>query len=532
MSFSSFGLHADLLRGITELGFTQPTDIQRDSIPAAILGRDVMACSMTGSGKTAAFGLPILQRLIGKNRRVTRALILTPTRELAAQIDDHLASLASGTSIKSAAVYGGVSMGPQKRAFHDGVDIIVGTPGRLLDHFQSSYARLDGLEILVLDEADRMLDMGFLPDIRRILKQLPAKRQTLFFSATMPREIVSLAKEMLKDPLKVNLERTSLPATGVTQTVYPVPHHLKSDLLLKLTQSPDVKSVLVFTRTKHRADRLAQFLTKQGVPCGIIHGNRSQSQRSHALQAFKHGRYRLLVATDVAARGIDVEALSHVVNFDMPNQPEDYIHRVGRTARAELTGDAFTFVASDEEGGLRAIERAIGKKLPRVIVPDFDYKQEPKKSLSSFSDSGRSSWGDRGDRGGRPSFRREGGYHKDNNGNRRDGPRGGPRGGYDRQSGYGQRSDRPATSQYSERPASSQYSERPASSQSSDRPAPSYSDRPAPSPRSDRPSNSGRPARPWERERSSSGPKQGESRGGAYAKPWKNKRSVQGQAKW
>ena len=374
MPFAKFGLHADLLRGISKLNFVQPTEIQRDALPAAIQGRDILACSSTGSGKTAAFVLPILNRLMEKNRGVTRALILTPTRELAAQIDEHLAELAIHTSIKSSTVYGGVSMGPQKRAFQTGADVIVATPGRLLDHFQYSYAQLHGLEVVVLDEADRMLDMGFLPDIRKILKQLPAQRQTLLFSATLPAQIMDLAKGMLKNPVTVNLERKALPATGIRQSVYPVPHHLKAQLFVKLLETVAPRSVLVFTRTKHRTDKLAQFLSKHGISCARIHGGRSQAQRTHAMDGLKHGRYRVLVATDVAARGIDVQTLELVVNFDMPGQVDDYIHRVGRTARAEATGDAFTFVAPNEEGELKHIEKTIGKKLPRILAPDFDYK--------------------------------------------------------------------------------------------------------------------------------------------------------------
>jgi ATP-dependent RNA helicase RhlE len=264
-------------------------------------------------------------------------------------------------------------MGPQEHAFRSGVDVIVATPGRLLDHFRFPYAKLAGLEILVLDEADRMLDMGFLPDIRRVLKHLPEKRQTLFFSATMPPPIVQLTREMLKNPVTVNLERRAAPATGITQAVYPVPQDRKADLLIALLAKGNVKSVLVFTRTKHRANRLADKLTRSGVPCERIHGNRSQAQRTAALAGFKEGRFRVLVATDIAARGIDVEALSHVINFDVPKVPEDYIHRVGRTARAELTGDAFTFVAPDEEADLRAIERTVNARLPRITLPDFDY---------------------------------------------------------------------------------------------------------------------------------------------------------------
>jgi ATP-dependent RNA helicase RhlE len=381
MPFSSFGLHADLLRGVKELGFKRPTPIQTDAMPPAIAGKDVLACAMTGSGKSAAFLLPILNRLLGKKRGTTRALILTPTRELAAQIDEHLRELAVHTPLSGAAVYGGVGMGPQEHAFRSGVDVIVATPGRLLDHFQYGYAKLEGLEILVLDEADRMLDMGFLPDIRRVLRHLPPKLQTLFFSATLPQPIVELSREMLKNPATISIERQSLPATGITQSVFPVSQDLKLPLLETLLKRREIQNAIVFTRTKHRANRVFEQLERHKVRVARIHGNRSQAQRTDALAGFKNGRYQILVATDIAARGIDVEALSHVVNFDVPGMPEDYIHRVGRTARAELTGIAITFVAPDEENDLRAIERAIGKRLPRVTVPDFDYAQKPAEKL-------------------------------------------------------------------------------------------------------------------------------------------------------
>jgi ATP-dependent RNA helicase RhlE len=377
MPFSSFGLDPLLLRGVRELGFTRPTPIQEQSIPPAMAGRDVLACAVTGSGKTAAFGLPILDRLMGKPRRTTRALILTPTRELCAQIDAHLQELAVHTPVTSAAVFGGVGMGPQEHAFRAGVDVIVATPGRLLDHFRHPYARLAGLEVLVLDEADRMLDMGFLPDIKRVLRHVPARRQTLFFSATMPAPIVSLSREMLRDAVSINLDRRAMPAVGITQAAYPVDAKLKPALLLALLRRGDMKSALVFTRTKHRANRLGDWLSRQGVRAARIHGNRSQSQRTQALDGFKAGRYDVLVATDIAARGIDVVALGHVVNFDVPAASEDYIHRVGRTGRAEATGEAFTFVAPEDEAALRAIERAVGKPLPRVLLPDFDYQQRP-----------------------------------------------------------------------------------------------------------------------------------------------------------
>jgi ATP-dependent RNA helicase RhlE len=379
MPFAVFKLHPDLLRGIKELGFTRATPIQEQAIPPALEGRDLLACAMTGSGKTAAFLLPILQRLIGKPRGTTRALVLTPTRELAAQIEEHLKQLAVHTPLSGAAVFGGVGMGPQEHAFRSGADVIIATPGRLLDHFKQPYAKLSGLEVLVLDEADRMLDMGFLPDIKRVLKHLPAKRQTLFFSATMPAPIQALTRDLLHNPATINLERKSTPAVGIRQAVYPVREELKPGLFVELMRRGDIGSVIVFTRTKHRANRLSDYLTKEGVANAKIHGNRSQAQRTEALEGFKSGRYRCLVATDIVARGIDVEQLEHVVNFDVPHLPEDYIHRVGRTARADATGDAFTFVSPEEEGDLTAIERAIGKRLPRVVVQGFDYTSKPQQ---------------------------------------------------------------------------------------------------------------------------------------------------------
>jgi ATP-dependent RNA helicase RhlE len=381
MSFASLGLHPDLVRGLKELGFARPTPIQSDAIPPALEGRDVLACAMTGSGKTAAFLLPILHRLMASARRTTRALVLTPTRELAAQIVEELNAIAVHTPLTAAAVYGGVGMGPQEHAFRSGVDVIVATPGRLLDHFKASYAKLDGLQYLVLDEADRMLDMGFLPDIKRVLRHIPSKRQTLFFSATMPPPIAELTREMLHNPVTINRERKAAPAVGITQAVYPVPQELKAPLLVSLLERGEMREALAFTRTKHRANRLQVYLTQHGIKAERIHGNRSQAQRTEALAGFKSGKYRVLVATDIAARGIDIEALGHVVNFDVPEVPEDYIHRVGRTARAEAVGDAFTFVAPDEEGDLARIERAIHKRLPRVVVPDFDYKAKPTAKL-------------------------------------------------------------------------------------------------------------------------------------------------------
>jgi ATP-dependent RNA helicase RhlE len=379
--FTHLKLNPAIVKAIKELGFVRPTAIQAEAVPPGLEGRDVIACAQTGSGKTAAFLLPIINRLIDRPRRTTKALILAPTRELAAQILEDFNALSVHTPVTGAAVYGGVGMGPQEHAFRSGVDVIIATPGRLMDHMRSGYARLAHIEHLVLDEADRMLDMGFLPEIRRILARLPAKRQTLFFSATLPPPIVALAGEMLRDPVSIQTQRQATPASGITQAVYPVPQDLKPALIVQLLRQRTMTQALIFTRTKHRANRLADQLVQAGIRAERIHGNRSQAQRTAALAGFKNGTFPVLVATDIAARGIDVDELGHVVNFDVPLVPEDYIHRVGRTGRAEATGEAFTFVSPDEEGALRAIERAIGKRLPRVTVPDFDYTARPAQKL-------------------------------------------------------------------------------------------------------------------------------------------------------
>jgi ATP-dependent RNA helicase RhlE len=377
MSFTEFHLDPALLRGIADLGFTEPTPIQSAALPDALAGRDILAAAMTGSGKTAAFCLPILQRLARRTERATRALVLTPTRELAAQVHEHLVALGKHAPLTSAAVFGGVGAGPQARALRAGVDVIVATPGRLLDHLGQGIGRFDQLEILVLDEADRMLDMGFLPDVRRILSKLPRRRQTMLFSATLPAPIVELARDLLTDPARIGIERKAQPATGVTQAVLPVPEKLKSMLLLELLRREEVGTALVFTRTKHRANRLASYLDDAGISCDRIHGNRSQAQREAALAGFKKGRVRVLVATDIAARGIDVQDLPHVVNFDVPKQPEDYIHRVGRTARANATGIAVTLASPDDGPAIAAIERVVGRKLARRTIDGFDYAAQP-----------------------------------------------------------------------------------------------------------------------------------------------------------
>jgi ATP-dependent RNA helicase RhlE len=377
LAFSALSLHPTLLRGVDKLGFVRPTPIQSEAIPRALEGRDLLACAATGSGKTAAFLLPILHQLVDRPRGTTRALVLAPTRELALQIRDDLNGLARYTGLKAAAVHGGVGMRPQEMAFRKGTEVMIATPGRLLDHFQYHYAALSGLEYLVLDEADRMLDMGFLPDIRRVLRHIPKPQQTFFFSATMPGPIEKLTQEILQTPARIALQEKATPAAGVSHAAYPVPSSLKTALLLELLKRGHIDDALVFTRTKHRADKVAKLLNRHGIFAERIHGNRSQPQRTKALAGFKAGKFRVLVATDIAARGIDVEALGHVVNFDLPGVPEDYIHRVGRTARADATGEAFTLVAPENEADFGRMERAVGVKIPRVLLEDFSYEVTP-----------------------------------------------------------------------------------------------------------------------------------------------------------
>ncbi len=383
MTFESLGLDPALLRAIHDLGWDKPTAIQKDAVPHAVAGKDLLACAMTGSGKTAGFLLPILNRLHANPKRATRALVLAPTRELAAQVHADFEALAKHTKLTGAAVFGGVGMGPQVAAFRKHADVIIATPGRLLDHLSQpeKYVDFSKLEVLVLDEADRMLDMGFLPAIRKVLAHVPKKRQTLFFSATLPPPIVELSRSLLHEPVRINTERVSRPAPKIVQAVFPVDGSLKADLLISLLRSDTIGNVICFTRTKHRANRLADVLTRAGIHNAKIHGNRSQSQRTEALGDFKLGKVRVLVATDIVARGIDVEALEHVVNFDVPHVPEDYIHRVGRTARAEAEGEAFTFVAPDEESDLKAIEKSIGHRLPRRTVEGFDYHKRSTEKL-------------------------------------------------------------------------------------------------------------------------------------------------------
>ena len=362
--FSELPLDAAVRRGVEDLHYTDPTPIQRKAIPVALTGRDVFASAPTGSGKTAAFCIPTLQKLLERRANRSSALILTPTRELAQQIAENLRQLAKHTKLRITPIYGGVAMKPQINAMRRGTDVIVATPGRLIDLMQQGEARLDNVEILVLDEADRTLDMGFLPAVKRIIAKLPADRQTLCFSATLADAVLQLSREFLRDPVRISLAPAT-PVATVTQWVYEVEPHKKTDLLVDLLKDGRIFNALVFTRTKSRAERVAGALMRNSVDVGRIHGDRSQGQRSHALEAFKKGRYRVLVATDVAARGIDINDLGHVINYDVPAEPTDYIHRIGRTARAQKTGDAITFVSRDEAGSFARIESAIGTPLKR-----------------------------------------------------------------------------------------------------------------------------------------------------------------------
>jgi ATP-dependent RNA helicase RhlE len=381
LTFKQLKLHGSLMQGVRDQAYQAPTPIQAQAIPAALQGRDLIACAPTGTGKTAAFVLPTLQHLLTGPARQTRALIITPTRELALQIDDEVARLARHTPLKGTAVYGGVALGPQRQALHAGVAVVTATPGRLLDHVRRGWLDLSHVQVLVLDEADRMLDMGFLPDIRRILTYLPSQRQTLLFSATMPPAIVRLAASVLHDPVQVQIGAGTTPAAGISQTLCPVPEHLKTPLLLELLGEADVESALVFTRTKRRTERLAGRLAKAGIKAAQIHGDCSQKRRVAALEGFRAGRYRVLVATDVAGRGIDVEGISHVINYDMPDSVETYVHRAGRTGRVEAVGQAISLVTPSDERTVRAIERAVGHTLKRRRLSHFDYSVEPPSYL-------------------------------------------------------------------------------------------------------------------------------------------------------
>ena len=370
-TFANLGLRPELLHALGRMRFEQPTPVQAAAIPPALLGRDILGSAATGSGKSAAFGLPLLQMLAEQPKGTTRALILAPTRELAAQICAHITALGERLPVRVTAVYGGVGFGNQVAALRNGIEIVVATPGRLIDHLQRGTANLSAISHLVIDEADRMLDMGFLPDVRRILKRLPARRQTMLFSATLPPEIVKLSAELLRDPVRVSLAPKAAPATGITQTVYHIDQQQKGALFVELLRDNAIFSALAFTRTKARANRLATLLDRHRIPAERIHGDLSQSKRTRVLDDFKRGKYRVLVATDIAARGIDILNLGHVVNYDVPNVPEDYVHRIGRTARAQAKGDAITFVSPEEKKLFAQIERSLGQPVSRTECPSL-----------------------------------------------------------------------------------------------------------------------------------------------------------------
>ncbi|WP_305042046.1 DEAD/DEAH box helicase [Geoalkalibacter sp.] len=372
MSFTAFSFHPQVAAGIDAAGYTAPTPIQLQAIPAVMQGQDVMGLAQTGTGKTAAFALPILHRLSQGVRGRVCALIIAPTRELAEQINDNFITLGQKTRLRSLTVYGGVGINPQINKLKQGAEIVVACPGRLLDHIGQGTIDLSHLEVLVLDEADQMFDMGFFPAIRRILKHLPPQRQTLLFSATMPAEIRHLAHEVLRDPVTVQVG-TVTAASTVSHALYPVAQHLKTPLLLELLRHTDTGSVLVFTRTKHRAKRLGEQLGKLGYRAASLQGNLSQNKRQAALDGFRDGSFQILVATDIAARGIDVSQVSHVVNYDIPDTPEAYIHRIGRTGRAARNGDAFTLVTEDDGAMVKAIERTLGQAVERRRLASFDY---------------------------------------------------------------------------------------------------------------------------------------------------------------
>jgi len=375
MSFSVLGLDAKILRAVTEAGYTEPTPIQSAAIPAILAGNDLIGIAQTGTGKTAAFTLPILTKLaaLPSQRRGTKVLVVAPTRELVVQIEENIRAYAKHLPLSVATVFGGVGEQPQLRALRSGTDVVVACPGRLLDLMGQRAADFSQLKYLVLDEADRMLDMGFLPDIRRIVQALPKQRQTLMFSATLSKEIESLTHEFQHAPKIIQIGRRANPAETVTQLVYEVPKHLKTALLLHLLQDPQMDMVLIFSRMKHAADRLARQLEQKGVRCATLHSNRSQNQRLRALKDFKDGVVRVLVATDIAARGIDVDGISHVVNYDFPMHVEDYVHRIGRTGRANQIGDAISFVTNDDHGELRALEKFIGRGIVRKKAEGFNY---------------------------------------------------------------------------------------------------------------------------------------------------------------
>lgn len=379
MRFEDLGLAPEILRAVRAKDYEFPTPIQEEAIPAILKGKDVIGCAQTGTGKTAGFTLPILHRLREGHSPSLRVLVLVPTRELAAQVHESVRTYGRFLRLRTAVVFGGVNIEPQTTALRHGADILVATPGRLLDHLRQGHVNFKNLEVLVIDEADRMLDMGFIPDVRTIIKSLPQQRQTLLFSATMPAEIQKLAHEILKSPVVIEIARQGTPASGVRQVVYPVDGSRKRELLLHLIEKVKMDQVLVFTRTKHRADHLARQLERNGKRVAALHSNKSQNARTRTLEGFRKGSIQVLVATNIAARGLDVKGISHVVNYELPDSPEDYVHRIGRTARAEATGDAISLMSPEERGNLQEVERLIGSKIPQETIPGFESSGEPRE---------------------------------------------------------------------------------------------------------------------------------------------------------
>jgi ATP-dependent RNA helicase RhlE len=418
MSFTTLGLTDAIVRAVTEAGYTAPTPIQAQAIPAVLGGGDLLAGAQTGTGKTAGFTLPVLHRLstdkVGAaltnktSKRAIRALVLAPTRELAAQVEENIRTYAKYTNLNSAVIFGGVGIHPQIKLLANGVDILVATPGRLLDHVGQGTIKLDKIEILVLDEADRMLDMGFIHDIKKVLAVLPPKRQNLLFSATFSDEIKALADKLLNNPALIEVARRNSTVEVIEQMIHPVDRDKKHPMLAHLIKTNDWKQVLVFTRTKHGANKLVEQLGKDGIGAMAIHGNKSQSARTKALAEFKDGSLTALVATDIAARGIDIDQLPHVVNYDLPNVPEDYVHRIGRTGRAGATGEAVSLVCVDEHQMLKDIEKLIKQTLPRQVIPGF----EPDPNAKAQPIQLRSGAPGHGNRGGRPGGGRPGGGAK------------------------------------------------------------------------------------------------------------------------
>jgi ATP-dependent RNA helicase RhlE len=381
VSFAELALAPEVLHAVLDAGYTHPTPIQQQAIPLALEGRDLIGLAQTGTGKTAGFTLPIVHNLIsapitddkGAPVHRVRVLILTPTRELAAQVEESFRKYGKYTTLRVVPIFGGVGIEPQSKALRGGVDVVVATPGRLLDHMERQNVAFDDLEVLVLDEADRMLDMGFAPQLNRIVAEIPPYRQTLLFSATMPPEVEALARTYLRKPVVVQIGRRSEAVSTVTHAVYPVPRERKTMLLVELLKEANMDSVLIFTRTKHGADRVVRHLEDAGIAATAMHADKSQGERTRALEDFKSGKIRVLVATDIAQRGLDVSGISHVINYDVPQQPEDYVHRIGRTGRAAETGDAYTFMSPDEIAMVRTIERLIGQQIPRISVPGYDF---------------------------------------------------------------------------------------------------------------------------------------------------------------